>query len=70
MRIMCSISNLTGVAGSRFDDGVALLQEALLLGVLHHAQPDAVLDAPARVEKLAFRHCRGKSQGELNFEKR
>ena len=63
MRIKCSNNLLTGVAGSRFDDGVALLQEALLLGVLHHAEPDAVLDAPARVEKLAFRHCRSSGRG-------
>ena len=63
------MNNLTGVSGSRFDDGVALLQEALLLGVLHHAQPDAVLDAPARVEKLAFRHCRRRGKGGLKLRK-
>ena len=51
-----SMNGITGVAGGRFDDGVALLEEALLLGVLHHAQPDSVLDAPARVEKLALGH--------------
>ena len=52
------IFGLTGVAGCRFDDGVPLLQETLLFRILHHAEPDAILDAPARVEKLAFRNCR------------
>ena len=72
VRIVCimSMNGITGVAGGRFDDGVALLEEALLLGVLHHAQPDSVLDAPARVEKLAFRHCRGRRKELYIFEKR
>ena len=47
---------LTEIPRSRLDDGVSRLEEAPLLGVLHGAEADAVLDAPAGVEKLALYH--------------
>ena len=51
-----SINFLTEIPRSRLDDGVSRLEEAPLLGVLHGAEADAVLDAPAGVEKLALYH--------------
>ena len=47
---------LTEIPRSRLDDGVSRLEEAPLLGILHGAEADAVLDAPAGVEKLALYH--------------
>src|SRR5690606_26769327 len=41
-----------GVTAGWFDDRAARAQQAGLLGLLHHAQGDAVLDATARVEVL------------------
>mmetsp|Transcript_37917 Transcript_37917/g.118859 ORF Transcript_37917/g.118859 Transcript_37917/m.118859 type:complete len:480 (-) Transcript_37917:314-1753(-) len=42
------------VPARRLDERVAGLDAALLLGVLHHALADAVLDGAARVEELAL----------------
>ena len=47
---------LTKIPRGRLDDGVSRLEEAPLLGVLHGAEADAVLDAPTGVEKLALYH--------------
>ena len=50
---------LTKVSGSWLDDGVSRLEESLPLGVLHHAEADAVLDASAGVEELTLDDCVG-----------
>ena len=50
---------LTKVSGSGLDDGVSRFEESLPLGVLHHAEADAVLDASAGVEELALDDCIG-----------
>ena len=47
---------LTKIPRGRLDDGVSRLEESPLLGILHDAETDAVLDAPAGVEKLALDH--------------
>jgi hypothetical protein len=43
---------VAGVPRGRLDDRPARAQQAATLGVLDHRQADAILDAPARIERL------------------
>ena len=55
---MCSPDlALTSVTRSWFDNRVPSLKEALLFGVLHHAEADAIFDTSSSIVELAFDHC-------------